>query len=142
MIQFSTGSLYQGSVLKGVMHGKGQLTALDKTVYEGTFEHGLKHGLGKFYVQGGTYQLVSNFVKGKPEIEGNLIQFKNVKKEEEEELLAQQKLNEKNKKPDPKSVPKKGQVQEEEKEEEGKLKLTYETGKENHFLEFQFLILY
>jgi hypothetical protein len=43
---------------------------------------------------------------------------------------------EKNKKPDPKKDPKKGLVPEEDKEEEGKLKIVYETGKENHFIEF------
>jgi len=32
------------------MHGKGQLTSLDKTVYEGYFENGLKEGQGRFYV--------------------------------------------------------------------------------------------
>ena len=44
MIQFHNGSLYQGQVKKGVMNGKGQLTALDKTVYDGMFENGLRHG--------------------------------------------------------------------------------------------------
>lgn len=71
MIQFSNGSLYQGQVVKGVMHGKGQLTQLDKTVYEGYFENGMKEGPGRFYVQGGTYTLVSNYKDNKPEFEAN-----------------------------------------------------------------------
>ena len=87
------------------MHGKGQLTSLDKTVYEGHFENGKKQGPGRFFVSsGGTYNLVSNFVDNKPEIEPNQIQLKIVKNEAEEE----QKIDPKAKKPDPKAVPKKG----------------------------------
>lgn len=67
------------------MHGKGSLTSLDKTIYEGSFEEGKKHGPGRFFVQSGTYNLVSNFVNNKPEFEANVLQFKLIKKEEEEE---------------------------------------------------------
>mmetsp|Transcript_11755 Transcript_11755/g.11682 ORF Transcript_11755/g.11682 Transcript_11755/m.11682 type:complete len:211 (+) Transcript_11755:472-1104(+) len=124
------------------MHGRGHLTALDKTVYEGMFEDGKRHGAGRFFVQGGTYSLTTNFIDNKPEIEANQLQFKLIKNEAEEELAAQAK-NEKGKKPDPKKDPKKGaQPHEEEKEEEGKLKIVYETGKENNFIEFELHILY
>ncbi len=53
------------------MHGKGTLTSLDKTVYDGIFENGKKQGPGRFFVQGSTYNLISNFVDNKPEIEAN-----------------------------------------------------------------------
>ena len=38
MIQFQNGSLYQGNVDKGIMHGKGHITSLSKEVYDGEFE--------------------------------------------------------------------------------------------------------
>ena len=98
MIQFHNGSLYQGQVQKGIMHGKGQLTALDKTVYDGHFEKGLKHGEGKLYVLGGTYSLTGEFANDRPATEANQILFKLVKKEEEEV-----KVDPKAKKPDPKA---------------------------------------
>ena len=61
------------------MHGKGQITALDKTFYEGIFENGKRHGPGRFHVLGGTYNLISNYVDNKPEIEANLMKFKLIK---------------------------------------------------------------
>lgn len=67
------------------MHGKGQLINLDKTVYEGYFENGKKEGLGRFYVQNGTYSLLSNFKGNNPEFEANQILFKLNKKEEDED---------------------------------------------------------
>lgn len=67
------------------MNGKGQLTALDKTVYEGYFENGKKNGPGRFYVQSGTYSLTSNFVDNNPEIEANQLVLKIHKKEDEED---------------------------------------------------------
>lgn len=102
MIQNSNGSLYQGQVVKGVMHGKGQLTSLDKTVYEGYFENGRKEGPGRFFVQGGTYTLVSNYKDGKPEFEANQILYKPIKREEEEDAKADPKAAQKGK-PDPKA---------------------------------------
>ena len=85
MIQFSNGSLYQGQVVKGVIYGKGMLQNLDKTVYEGMFEDGKKQGPGRFYVQGGTFSLVSNFADNKPEIEANQCLLRLPKREEDEE---------------------------------------------------------
>eukprot|EP00347_Sterkiella_histriomuscorum_P017342 403349752 len=139
MIQFNNGSLYQGQVVKGIMQGKGQLTQLDKTVYEGYFENNKREGMGRFYVMGSTYTLVSNYKDNKPEFEANQILFKLIKKEEEEE----QKIDPKAKgKPDPKAQLKKGGQAEEDKEEEGKNKIVYEVGKENNFIEFELHIVY
>ena len=73
--------------MKGIMHGRGSIVALDKTVYDGMFEQGKKHGQGKFFVQGGTYSLLSIFKDGKPEFEANLMTYKQIKNEEEELLL-------------------------------------------------------
>ncbi len=112
---------------------------MDKTVYEGYFENGKKHGPGRFYVQSGTYSLTSNFVDNKPEIEANVLTLKIHKKEEEED----QKVDPKAKKPDPKAAAaKKGAQPEEDKEEEGKNKIVYEVGKENNFIEFDLQIYY
>jgi len=105
-------------------------------VHEGFFENGKKEGPGRFYVQGGTYSLVSNFKDNKPEFEANQILFKLLKKEEEEEV----KVDPKSKgKPDPKA---KKPAVEEEKEEEGKNKISYEVGKEGNFIEFDLQIVY
>ena len=130
------------------MHGKGQLTSLDKTVYEGHFVDGKKEGAGRFFVQGGTYSLVSNFKDNKPEFEANQMLYKPLKKEEEEEVKVDPKA--KGGKPDPKNAKKPvrpiknvdGCQVEEEKEEEGKIKISYEAGKENHFIEFDLHIVY
>lgn len=118
------------------MHGHGVLTALDKTVYDGAFEHGLKQGPGRFYVQGGTYKLTAQFIQNKPEFEANQILFKHVKKEEEEEVKLDPKA--KGGKPDPKAK----KPVEEEKEDEGKNKITYEVGKEGQFIEFDLVIVF
>jgi hypothetical protein len=67
-----------------------------------------------------------------------LLVYKPIKKEEEED----QKQDPKAKKPDPKAVPKKGAAVEEDKEEEGKIKIVYEVGKENNFIEFELHVLY
>ena len=86
------------------MHGKGQLTSLDKTVYEGYFVDGKKDGAGRFFVQGGTYCLVSNFKDNQPEFEANQMLYKPLKKEEEDEVKADPKA--KGGKPDPKNAKK------------------------------------
>jgi hypothetical protein len=63
-----------------------------------------------------------------------------LKKEEEEEVKADPKAKGK---PDPKAAAKKpGQQVEEDKEEEGKNKITYEVGKENNYIEFDLHIVY
>ena len=60
-IQINDGSLFQGQVIKGVMNGKGQLTKLDKTVYDGYFENGKRNGQGRYFVKDGTYSLNTNW---------------------------------------------------------------------------------
>jgi len=100
-IQYKNGSLYQGQVVKGVKQGMGKQTNLDKTVYEGEFDCDKRQGKGRFNVQGGTYVLDSVWVDDKPEIEGNQVIYKPIKKPEEE-AAETAKPDPKAKKPDPK----------------------------------------
>lgn len=120
------------------MHGQGTLTHLDKTVYEGTFENGKRHGTGRFHIKGSTYSLVSNFVDNKPEYEGNQLIYKLIQKEE----VVEPKVDPKAKKVDPKAAAKKGAPVEEDKDAENKLKIVYETGKESNFIEFELHVVF
>jgi hypothetical protein len=43
-------------------------------------------------VQGGTYQLISNFLDGKPEVEANLLKYNQIKQIVEEEQKPDPKL--------------------------------------------------
>ena len=81
--------------------------------------------------------MVSNFKDNKPEIEANQVLYKLLKKPEDEESKV---VDPKAKKPDPKAAAKKGQ--EEEKEDDNKMKITYEVGKENNYIEFDLHVVY
>ncbi len=67
-IQGADGSLYNGMVEKGVRHGKGCMTKLDKSVYQGDYANGKRHGQGLFTIQGCNYRLESEFEDDKPTI--------------------------------------------------------------------------
>ena len=56
-IEFPSGDVYEGDLVKGVMQGKGVLKYASGDVYEGDFAHGVREGNGKLtYANGMTYE--------------------------------------------------------------------------------------
>jgi hypothetical protein len=103
-------------------------------VYEGEFDLGMKNGMGKLYIENGSFSLESKFICDTPLREANTILLKLPKPAQTEEAV----IDPKAKKPDQKVA----QPRPEETLAEQKNKLIYEIGKENNAIEFEIHIGY
>ena len=62
-IIFKNGNIYEGQIIKGVLHGQGKLTFPNGTIYEGSFKYGKIQGKGLLlYPNGSSYE--GKFVNG------------------------------------------------------------------------------